>query len=166
MIIKRTPNATPTLTCETTMNRYINGLKRPMYTTGLCLLLSFAGFIPGAWASGMSSLDQALDDVSGMGDINIGGNLTDTCSIGGSNAICVGTYSWTDNHSSDASVNKGALILSGNAQEGLVTNINVSTTVSPTATGVNTVGTVDIPVAGAVVNMNNSNNATGFIGGF
>ena len=152
------------------MIRYIKNLKRPLSNKiALFIFLGVAAYCPGPWAAGImlsSSLEQALDNVVGMGDINVGGNLTDSCSIGASNAICVGTYSWTDDHSSDQSVNKGALLLSGSAQQGLVSNINVSTTVSPTATGVNTIGTVDIPVPGTVVNLSNSNNATGFIGGY
>jgi len=118
-----------------------------------------------SWASNINLLEQALDDISAKGDITVGGNLSNSCTTGGANTICVGTYAWTDDHTSDASVNKGGMVLNGNTQQYLVSNINVNTTVSPTATGVNTIGTVS-PASGATLNMSNNNNATGFIGGF
>ncbi|MEJ2574762.1 MAG: hypothetical protein P8Z00_19435 [Anaerolineales bacterium] len=114
-----------------------------------------------------SLLDQALDNVSAMGTANIstGGDLTSTCSVSGNSNICLGTYVWSDDHSNDASANKGAIILTGNVQYNLVSNINVTTTTSPTATGVNTIGSVDVP-SGGTLYLSNTNTATGFIGGF
>ena len=118
-------------------------------------------------ATSISLLEQTLDGISAKGDstVTVGGDLTSTCNISGSNAICVGTYVWTDDHTNDSSVNKGAMVLSGNVQQNLVSDINVNTTVSPTATGVNTVGSIT-PAPGVTLNFSNNNNATGFIGGF
>jgi hypothetical protein len=118
-------------------------------------------------ASNTDALDQALDDISGMADSNIsvGGNLTSTC-VTSSNAVCIGTYVWTDDHSNDQSVNKGALVLSGNVQQNVTSTINVTSDTSPTATGVNTIGTITVPVPGTTLNFSNNNNATGLIGGF
>ena len=120
-----------------------------------------------SWGSSISLLEQALDGISAKGDsiVTVSGDLNSACNTGSSNTICVGTYVWSDDHSNDSSVNKGAMVLGGNVQQNLVTNINVNSTVSPTATGVNTVGTVT-PSAGSTLNLSNNNNATGFIGGF
>lgn len=116
-------------------------------------------------ASSISKLDQALDDVSAKGDVVVGGDFTSNCNSA-SNTVCVGTYVWTDDHSNDNSVNKAGIQLNGNVQQNLTTNINVTSTASPTATGVNTIGTIDVPVPGTTLNFNNSNNATGLLGGF
>ena len=150
------------------MIRFINSLKLSTFFLMFSLFLSGTAYSANSSAEGINLLEQALDNVTAKGDsnINIGGDLVDTCTIGASNAICVGTYVWTDDHSNDSSVNKGAVLLSGSAQSGIVTNINVTTSVSPTATGVNTVGSIDIPQPGSVVDLSNSNNATGFIGGY
>lgn len=145
------------------MMHYTKTLKQSVFITSLALC-----WCNGSWATNIGTLDQALDNVSGMGTstVSIAGDLNSSCSTGGSNTICIGTYVWTDDHANDASVNKGAMVLNGNVQQNLVTNINVNTTVSPTATGVNTIGTVDLPVPGTTLNLSNNNNATGFIGGF
>ena len=121
-----------------------------------------------SWGGNISPIEQALDDVSAMGDSNIsvGGNLDSSCTNASSNSVCVGTYVWTDDHTGDASVNKGAIVMDGYVQQNLVSNINVNTTLSPTAAGANVVGTVDIPNPGITMSLSNSNNATGLIGGF
>lgn len=118
--------------------------------------------------SSNSRLDQALDNVTGMGTstVTISGDLNSSCSVAGSNNICLGTYVWSDDHSNDSSVNKGAIVMTGNVQQTLVSNINVNSSVSPTATGVNTIGTVDLPNPGSTLYLTNTNNATGFLGGF
>ena len=123
----------------------------------------------GSYSWGASiSLEQTLDDIHAMGDstINVGGNLDSSCTNAQSNAVCVGTYVWTDDHTGDSSINKGAIVMDGYVQQNLVSNINVNTTQSPTATGANVIGTVDIPTPGITLYLENRNNATGLIGGF
>lgn len=140
---------------------------RSIFIAGLIICWCSAWYTNSSWGSSISLLEQALDGISAKGDsiVTVSGDLNSACNTGSSNTICVGTYVWSDDHSNDASVNKGALVLSGNVQENLVTNINVNSSVSPTATGVNTIGTVT-PSAGSTLNLSNNNNATGFIGGF
>lgn len=133
-----------------------------------CMIICLYGasYSDDSRASSVSKLDQALDNVSAKGDIIVSnGDFTSTCSST-SNTVCVGTYVWTDDHSNDASVNKGGIQLNGYVQQNLTTNINVTSTASPTATGVNTIGTIDVPVPGTTLNFSNSNNATGLLGGF
>jgi hypothetical protein len=80
--------------------------------------------------------------------------------------ILVGSYSWTDDHSFDSSINKGALILDGNAQQ-FVTGENVVTaTQSAVATGVTMVGGDITTGEGSVISLTNTNEATTYIGGF
>ena len=140
---------------------------RSIVIAGLVLCWCGVWYSNESWGSSISLLEQALDGISAKGDaiVTVSGDLNSACNTGGSNTICVGTYVWSDDHSNDSSVNKGALVLGGNVQENLVTNINVNSSVSPTATGVNTVGTVT-PSTGSTLNLSNNNNATGFIGGF
>jgi hypothetical protein len=119
-----------------------------------------------SWGGSMSPIEQTLDNVSAMGDITVGGNFDSSCTNSASNVVCVGTYVWTDDHTGDASVNKGAIVMDGYTQQNLVSNINVNTAQSPTATGANVVGTINIPIPGITLSLTNSNNATGLIGGF
>ena len=142
-------------------------MSRLVFAVSLVLCWCGGWYVNDSWASNIGLLDQALDGVSAKGDtiLNVTGDLNSICNTASSNTICVGTYVWTDDHSTDSSVNKGAMVLGGNVQQNLVSNINVNTTVSPTATGVNTIGSVT-PSAGATFDLSNNNNATGFIGGF
>ena len=70
-----------------------------------------------------------------------------------------------DDHSNDTSSNKGALIQSGYVQQNLVSNINIDSTVSPVSASANIVSNVT-PSAGSTINLSNSANSTGFIGGY
>ena len=115
-------------------------------------------------AAATSRVDSVLETISASG-ISIGGDLNSNCTTT-SNSICVGTFDWTDTHSNDASVNKGAITMDGYVQQNLVSNVNINTTQGAVAAGANVVGDV-IPTAGGVnINMTNNNNASGFIGGF
>jgi hypothetical protein len=143
-----------------------DSVKRPILVASMFL------FCLGVWYSSSSSaggatslLDQALDNVSAM-DISVGGNLSNTCTTNASSSICIGTYSWTDSHANDNSVNKGAIVYDGYVQQNLVSNINVSSAESPTATGANVVGTINAPQPGITISLSNNNNANGFLGGF
>ena len=142
-----------------------SSIKPTVAIAGMLICLYGGLYSSDSRASSISKLEQALDEVSGKGDIIVSGDLTSNCYTT-SNTVCVGTYVWTDDHSNDNSVNKGGIQLNGNVQQYLTTNINVTSTASPTATGVNTIGTIDVPVPGTTLNFNNSNNATGLLGGF
>jgi len=144
----------------------LSSLTKPSVIIAALIICMYGGWYGAeARADGLSKLDEARDNVSGKGDIIVSGNYTSNCTST-SNTVCVGTYVWTDDHSNDSSVNKGGIQLNGYVQQNLTTNINVTSTASPTATGVNTIGTIDVPVPGTTLNFNNSNNATGLLGGF
>ena len=133
------------------------------------LLLLFSGLVAGtAYAADGSRLDAALDQVSAMGTstYSVTGNVSTDCTLTqSSNSLCVGTYIWTDDHSNDQSVNKGALVQSGNVQQNLVSNINISSDVAPVSASANIVSNVN-PSPGSTINLSNNANATGFIGGY
>ena len=141
-------------------------IKRSYFNAAFVIYLLGGLLANHSWAAGLGLIEGALDAISGMGTstVTVGGNMDNTCTVGGS-SICVGSYVWTDDHSADASTNKGAIVMSGNVQQNLVSNINVNTTQSPSASGANVIGDVNIP-AGGSINLSNNNNATGFIGGF
>jgi hypothetical protein len=121
-----------------------------------------------AYAAGGSKLDNALDQVNAAGTstYSVTGNVSNNCTYtSSSNSICLGTYIWTDDHSNDASTNKGALIQNGNVQQNLVSNINISSTVSPVSASANIVSNVT-PAPNSTINLSNSANSTGFVGGY
>ena len=98
--------------------------------------------------------------------VSVTGNVTNDCTLSSSgHSICLGTYIWTDDHSNDASSNKGALIMTGNTQQNLVSNINIDSTVSPVSASANIVSNVT-PAPNSTINLSNSANSTGFIGGY
>ena len=124
----------------------------------------------GAYASaaGTSKLDKALDQIDALGTstYSVTGDVNNNCTLTTStNNICVGSYIWTDDHSNDASTNKGALIQNGYVQQNLVSNINIDSTVSPVSASANIVSNVT-PATGSTVNLSNSASSTGFIGGY
>lgn len=132
----------------------------------LCLSSGLAGGY--AYAADGSLLDNALDQIGGKGTstYSVTGNVDTNCALtSSSNSICLGTFIWTDDHSSDASTNKGALIMTGNVQQNLVSNINIDSTVSPVSASANIVSNVT-PAPGSTVNLSNTANSTGFIGGY
>ena len=132
----------------------------------ICLSSALAGGY--AHAAGGSLLDNALDQVNATGTstYSVTGNVTNDCTLSSSgHSICLGTYIWTDDHSNDASSNKGALIMTGNTQQNLVSNINIDSTVSPVSASANIVSNVT-PAPNSTINLSNSANSTGFIGGY
>jgi len=131
----------------------------------VCLSWVLGGY---AQAAGGSLLDNALDQVNATGTstYSVSGNVDNNCTLTDSaNSICLGTYIWTDDHSNDASTNKGAMIMNGNVQQNLVSNINISSTVSPVSASANIVSNVT-PAPNSTINLSNSANSTGFIGGY
>ena len=142
---------------------------RPFSYIAAGILCLTSGLVGGyAYAAGGSLLDNALDQVGAMGtsSYTVSGNVDNTCALSSSsNSICVGTFLWNDDHTNDASTNKGALIMSGYVQQNLVTNINIDSTVSPVSASANIVSNVT-PAAGSTVNLSNNSNATGLIGGY
>jgi hypothetical protein len=131
----------------------------------VCLSWVLGGY---AHAAGGSLLDNALDQVNATGTstYSVSGNVDNNCTLTDSaNSICLGTYIWTDDHSNDASTNKGAMIMNGNVQQNLVSNINISSTVSPVSASANIVSNVT-PAPNSTINLSNSANSTGFIGGY
>ena len=146
----------------------ITGVKRFSYIASC--ILSLSGVLAGGYAhaAGGSRLDNALDQVAGEGTstYSVTGNVTNDCQLSNSsNSICLGTYIWTDDHSNDQSSNKGALIQNGYVQQNLVSNINISSTVSPVSASANIVSNVT-PAPNSTINLSNSANSTGFIGGY
>jgi hypothetical protein len=115
-----------------------------------------------AHAGQMNLSDSALGDISAQG-VTVGGDLSNSC-MEGSNSICMGTFDLTDNHQFDASAYKGAINLSGNVQQNVNSQINVTQTASTGANGVVVIG--DSSLNNSTLAITNSNNATGFIGGF
>ena len=135
----------------------------------ISLLLLFSGLVTGAaYAADGSRLDAALDQVSALGTstYSVTGDVSTNCTLTqSSNSLCVGTFIWTDDHTSDQSVNKGALVQSGYVQQNLVSNINISSDIAPVAASANIVSNVN-PTPGSTINLSNAANATGFIGGY
>lgn len=132
----------------------------------ICLSSALAGGY--AHAAGGSKLDQALDqvDATGTSTYSVTGDVSNNCTLtSSSSSICLGTYIWTDDHTNDASTNKGALIQSGYVQQNLVSNINIDSTVSPVSASANIVSNVT-PAPYSTINLSNSANSTGFIGGY
>ena len=116
-----------------------------------------------AYAAGLSRLDNALDqvDATGTSTYSVTGDVSNNCTLtSSSNSICLG-----DDHSNDASTNKGALIQNGYVQQNLVSNINISSTVSPVSASANIVSNVT-PAPNSTINLSNSANSTGFVGGY
>jgi len=133
-------------------------------------IFCLSGLLTGGYAhaAGGSLLDNALDQVAGEGTstYSVTGDVNNNCTLtSSSSSICLGTYIWTDDHSNDTSSNKGALIQSGYVQQNLVSNINIDSTVSPVSASANIVSNVT-PSAGSTINLSNSANSTGFIGGY
>ncbi len=133
---------------------------------GLIFLLAYLFFMVtvavAARAETLPLPEDALKEISAEG-ISTGGDLSTSC-VTSSNAICVGTYEWNDNHQFDASNNKGAMVMEGNVQQNVAAESVVNATQSATATGVNVIG--DIQLSNSTINVTNNNNSTSFIGGF
>jgi hypothetical protein len=106
--------------------------------------------------------NKALGDINAQG-INVGGNLSTSCSTN-STSICLGTYEWNDNHQFDASIDKGAIIMDGNVQQNVTSEINLNQTQSAGANGANVLG--NLTLSNTTLTITNSNNATNFVGGF
>jgi len=115
-----------------------------------------------AHAGQMDLTDAALEGISAQG-VTVGGDLSNSC-MEGSNSICLGTFDLTDNHQFDASAYKGAIDLSGNVQQNVNSQINVTQSASTGANGVIVLG--DSSLSNSTLEITNANNATGFIGGF
>ena len=146
----------------------VNLCIRPCSSFVLFLLL-LNGLIAGtAYAADTSLLDAALDQVNAMGTstYSVSGNVSTDCTLTqSSNSLCVGTFIWTDDHTNDQSVNKGALVMNGYVQQNLVSNINISSDVAPVSASANILSNVN-PSPGSTLNLSNSANSTGFIGGY
>jgi hypothetical protein len=132
-------------------------------TIGITLLLwlTTVSLLP-AQAENTGLSDSALEEITAQG-INVGGDATISCSTT-STSICLGSYDWTDSHQFDASTNKGAIVMDGNVQQNVTSEINMNQTQSAGANGANVLGNVTL--SNSTLNMNNSNTATNFIGGF
>jgi hypothetical protein len=129
----------------------------------LIVIMSAAAGYAGGSETGVREVnDRALGEIVAEG-ISVGGSLTNSCSQG-SNAICVGTFEFTDDHQFDNSNYKGAIDMSGNVQQYVSGNINVNQTQGAAATGVDILDTPS--VNNSTVTLNNLNNATSFVGGF
>ena len=123
-------------------------------------------FAPYAAQAGPTDLtDDAMAGITAQGINTGGGSLSSSCG-NNSTTVCVGTYEWNDNHQFDASSNKGAILMNGNTQQNLTSNINSVGTQSAIATGANVVGDLNPNANGDTFSLNNYNNATSFIGGF
>ena len=146
----------------------IRSLSHKLITAMLCLSSSLAvGYAHAADGSG-SRLDAALDQVlaKGTSTYSVGGSVDNNCTLtDSSSSICLGSYIWTDDHSNDSSTNKGALIMTGDVQQNLVSNINIDSAVAPVSASANIVSNVT-PAAGSTINLSNSASSTGFIGGY
>lgn len=109
--------------------------------------------------------DEALGGISAKGDVNTGGGSLSTSCTPASSSVCTGVFSWTDSHAYDSSQYKGAIHQDGYVQQNLSANINVDATESSIATGANVVSNVTA-ATGATVNLSNTQNSVGYIGGF
>ena len=115
-----------------------------------------------AQAENLGLSDSALEEITAQG-INVGGDATISCSTSAA-SICLGSYDWNDSHQFDASTNKGAIVMDGNVQQNVTSEINLNQTQSAGANGANVLGNVSL--SNSTLNMTNSNTATNFIGGF
>lgn len=115
-----------------------------------------------AHAGGIDLTDSVLEGISAQG-ISVGGDLSNSCTTG-SNAICLGTFEFTDNHQFDTSDHKGAIQMSGYVQQNVSAEVNLNQTQSSAAIGVTIIG--DNSLNNSTLALTNSNNATSFIGGF
>lgn len=144
------------MTTETSLGRSI------LFLSAFCwgVLGTYSGVILGAELS-----DDALASVSAKGDINTGGgSLTTSCQPSPS-SVCTGVFSWTDSHAYDSSQYKGAIHQDGYVQQNLTADINVDATESSIATGANVAGNITA-ATGATINLSNTQNSVGYIGGF
>lgn len=114
----------------------------------ILLAMLFSAAAAQVQAEPFSMTDAELGEINAKGDIYIG------------------SYSWTDDHSFDSSINKGALILDGNAQQYMTGENVVTATQSAVATGITMVGGDVTAGAGAVISLSNTNEATTYVGGF
>jgi hypothetical protein len=126
------------------------------------LLYSMAVMVAPVHAENLSLSDSTLEGIAAQG-ISVGGDSTISCSTA-STSICLGTYEWNDNHQFDASVDKGAIVMDGNVQQNVTSEINLNQTQSSGANGANVLG--NISLSNSTLTMTNSNNATSFLGGF
>jgi len=118
--------------------------------------------LPAAQAENLGLSDSALEEITAQG-INVGGDSTISCTTN-STSICLGSYDWNDNHQFDASTNKGAIVMDGYVQQNVTSEINLNQTQSSGANGANVLGNVTL--SNSTLEMNNSNTATNFVGGF
>ena len=142
--------------------------KRPFSHIAVAILCLSSSLACGVAVAAGSLLDNALDQVgaAGTSTYSVTGNVDTNCVLStASSSICVGTFIWTDDHSNDQSSNKGALVMSGNVQENLVSNINIDSAVAPVSASANIVSNV-YPTPGSTINLSNSANSTGFLGGY
>ena len=89
--------------------------KKTIITIAVASVVAFTVALP-AFAGPVAISDAQLDNVSGKANTaTVGGSATTT--VSGLNSIAgnvqVGYYQWDDNHSADASSNKGGNIQSG-----------------------------------------------------
>ena len=134
-----------------------------IYTVCAGALLMAVPYVVQAGPTSLS--DDAMAGITAQGISTGGGSLSSSCADN-STSVCVGTYEWNDNHQFDASTNKGAILMNGNTQQNLTSNINSVGTQSAIATGANVVGDLNPNANGDTFSLNNYNNATSFIGGF
>jgi len=141
--------------------------KRFLPVIAFTFLLWLAGGMEYALSEPLSLSDslsnEALGEINAQG-ISVGGDFNNSCSVSASNSVCLGTYEWNDNHQFDASIDKGAIVMDGNVQQNLTSEINLNQTQSSGASGANVLGNVSL--SNSTLTMTNSNNATSFIGGF
>lgn len=117
-----------------------------MKIVSLIFILLVAVMVFPARAEVLSISDADLDGIDAMGTITIG------------------SYQWNDNHQFDASINKGAIVMDGNAQQNVNAENLVNATQSAISTGVNITG--DVNSSGGPISLTINNNATAFVGGF
>jgi hypothetical protein len=143
-----------------THSRSVSLIFAPVF---LIVMMSAAAGYAGGSETGVREIDdRALGEIVAEG-ISVGGNLTNSCSTG-SNAVCVGTFEFTDNHQFDNSNFKGGIQMSGYVQQNVSGEILVVQTQGATATGVDLVNPTSM--SNSTLSLTNSNNATNFVGGF
>jgi hypothetical protein len=129
----------------------------------IIVMSAAAAYAGGPEKSIMDLPDSALGEIAAQG-ITTGGNLSASC-LTGSNALCLGTFELNDNHQFDNSNYKGAIEMSGYAQQYLSTEINVNQTQGASASGVNLLNSPS-SLDNSTFELTNTNNATNFVGGF
>lgn len=133
---------------------------------GFTFLFCFSAGMEYAPAQSYSAIDSLSDEALGgihAQGITVGGDSAISCSTS-STSICLGTYEWNDNHQFDASIDKGAIVMDGNVQQNVSSEINLNQTQGAAANGANVLGNVSL--SNSTLTMTNSNNATNFVGGF